>query len=293
MKKQTPNSAATAQKHEDFQKLLSMELNRIKDFWKYGNGVVTNGIFGRRFIIVDTHCGEGTYDGIDGSPIIAIQTVKEFRKTRKTPMEIEMIFNDAAPEKIEKLEKLFFSEHSATTPADVEFWNIDAAEMLDHVFRRAAADRSLIFFVFIDPFSVCDLPIHKIAQIRQVQKVRNVHMFVNLNKTAFARTARHPKIKNRWYGDLTFNDVIDLLNPGPNDWIRRFRAVPSDKWQFCLIALFAHGTSPKGTAMKLFELINSDAGRREIDLYNDVFVNGRNPENRDPGSSGDDQLTLF
>jgi three-Cys-motif partner protein len=119
--------------------------------------------------LFDIFCGIGIYkDGNIGSPLIAFECIKNnnelFNRNHWQKKPIYFLINDGSKDKVENVKNIL--THEKIENLSVDFFNLDANEMLDEVIKKVqSASNSERNLIFIDPYGYSEIDKTKIYNI--------------------------------------------------------------------------------------------------------------------------------
>lgn len=128
----------------------------------------------RRIFIMDLLCGEGMYENsAKGSPLIALDTIKNHYDTNKSCPNITLWFNDNGPSEIEegvhKVDRVKRFSSSISLPANVkiEFYKEDYENILPSAIEEVRKTPDVKGLFFIDPYGYKE---RSLAEIHMILK---------------------------------------------------------------------------------------------------------------------------
>ncbi len=181
--------------------------------------------FCERIYIFDLFCGEGVYkDGSKGSPIIALETIKEHYERNKNCKPITLWFNDSEDSEIEKdvpkIDRVrrFITEQFQINHVSFEFFKEDYRNILPRATQQIKEKTMGLFF--LDPYGYKHISINDLQSILQI---RGTEIFLWLpiaHMYRFANSARHsesPGVKPlRSFLNELFNENIPTFTSQKN-----------------------------------------------------------------------------
>ena len=169
---------------------------------------------GKPIMYIDGFAGPGTYkDGEDGSPVIAMETIKNNQNVKEST-NVDFWFIEGDKQKAEKLENVLDARFSALPKnmkcvVDSDKFENKLCSKLDEFEQQ---NKSLPpTFAFLDPCGYSGFPMHLIQKLLQHEKSEVLITFMAKFVNRFLDSG-HGRAVTKLYGTDKFLDAIEIGN---------------------------------------------------------------------------------
>jgi three-Cys-motif partner protein len=182
---------------------------KIEFYKKYLNAylaVLINSPFTKAINIYDVFCGVGLYsnDGSKGSPIVAMEIIKNFNSN----MKIKLLINDGDTKRVETAHSYIINNYNQQF--EFESCNLLSKEIFELTISKIMRSKNENHFVFIDPHGYKDIHKENIIDIMEVGK-SEILIFLPIHMMyRFLEPSQRDRENSSYQPLIEFMEAFDL-----------------------------------------------------------------------------------